>query len=107
MQAVKSTITHVDCMLCLFEALTSVLAVLQKWPLPQRQQLVKFITGSDKLPLPGTEALSISPLESFDIGVKEEQLMGCLPQVTVYCTLALAPLGDNFFRPWLRALRFL
>lgn len=55
--------------------------ILDAWQLPQRMAFIKFLTGTNKLPLPGTEILRLEmpffPLTSREL----KQQLGMLPQV--------------------------
>lgn len=55
--------------------------VVGTWPADLRRQFVLFVTGSDRLPLPGTELLRVE-LPFVAISSKDHmQMLGMLPQV--------------------------
>ena len=58
---------------------TTLWKVLDNWKPPAKRALVQFITGSDRLPPPGGEVLTIQPPFDAD-GLEGKELLGMLPQ---------------------------
>lgn len=54
--------------------------VLSAWPGQQQRAFVRFVTGTDRLPAPGTEVLTISsPFVAYNTA-QQAQMLGMLPQ---------------------------
>jgi hypothetical protein len=54
--------------------------VLSAWPPQQHRAFVRFVTGTDRLPAPGTEVLTISsPFVAYNTA-QQAQMLGMLPQ---------------------------
>lgn len=61
--------------------LRSMMQVLGSWPRDKALRFLHFATGSDRLPLPGSEMLKIeAPFVAFGMAAHKQQL-GMLPQV--------------------------
>ena len=55
--------------------------VVDGWPVETKRQFVVFVTGSDRLPLPGTELLRVE-LPFVALSARDhKKMLGMLPQV--------------------------